>query len=41
MLFIVTTLAIVLVVWQQRRAERMVIVKAEPEVATRPQPEAA
>jgi spermidine/putrescine transport system permease protein len=33
MLFIVTLAAIVLVIWQQRRAERMAAVRPEPEVA--------
>ena len=31
MLFIVTVVAILLVIWQQRRAERMAAVRPEPE----------
>jgi spermidine/putrescine transport system permease protein len=34
MLFAVTTIAIVLVIWQQRRAERMAAVRPEPAVGT-------
>ncbi len=37
-LFMVTTLAIVLVVWQQRRAERMAAVLPEPELRAIPEP---
>jgi hypothetical protein len=33
MLFVVTLAAIVLVIWQQRRAERMAAVRPEPEGA--------
>jgi spermidine/putrescine transport system permease protein len=38
MLFIVTALAILLVIWQQRRAERMAAVRPEDEVAVPPAP---
>jgi spermidine/putrescine transport system permease protein len=38
MLFIVTALAILLVIWQQRRAERMAAVRPDDEVAVPPAP---